>query len=147
MKCIGPPGAVTGFCDEATENDKGGRHSMHCAEAMKCRHTTLIALLQSGFELGALIPQIKYWSRQSGGILETKSRKQIEITLTILTGKYEQAACDVDTVASLMCTVLETKRGCLQSGASRQRHCKPQCFSAEESCPAKYQQVVPVRTL
>jgi hypothetical protein len=103
MKWRGPPGAVTGFCDEAAENftlsDKGEHHSMHCAEVMKCRHTSLIAMSQSGFELGALIPQIKYWSQQSGGILATKSRKQIEITLTILTRKYEQAACYVDTVA------------------------------------------------
>jgi hypothetical protein len=102
-----------------------GRHSMHCAEVMKCRHTTPIPMLQSGFELGALIPQIKYWSQQSGGILKTKSRKQIEITLTVLTRRYEQAAWNVDTVASLICTVLETKRGCLQSGANRQGQCEP----------------------
>jgi hypothetical protein len=55
-----------------------------------------IPVSQSGFELGALIPEIKYWSHQSGCILKTKSRKQIEITLTILTRKYEQATRNVD---------------------------------------------------
>jgi hypothetical protein len=96
-----------------------GRRWMHYAAVMKCRHTTPIPVSQSGFELGALIPEIKYWSHQSTGILKRKSRKQIEIALTIFTRKYEQATCKIDTVACFMCTVLEIKRGSLQLGANR----------------------------
>lgn len=82
-----------------------GRRCMHYSAVMKCRRTTPIPVSQSGFELGALISEIKYWSHQSAGILKRRSRKQIEIALTILTRKYEQATSKVDTVAGFMCTV------------------------------------------